>query len=223
MLQLAIFDLDGTLKQARDPYVFLHTRLGTLRASESFFADGFAGKITYADWLRLDADLWKGIPVAAIQAHFRENPYLPGAVETVKALKARGVKLALVSTGIQIHADMVAEELGFDRVVANYIFERDGLVSGETRVGVPEGGKGEVVDMLLSEFGVAPEDCLAAGDTRSDADMFRRVGVSVAVCPNHDSARLAATLVLDEPDLTPVIPWLVARGYLPEAASNRRD
>jgi phosphoserine phosphatase len=215
MLRLAIFDLDGTLKQARDPYVFLHTRLGTLEASESFFADGFAGNIGYDEWLRLDAALWRGTPVAAIQAHFRENPYLPGAVKTVGALKAHGVKLALVSTGIQLHADMVAEELGFDRVVANYVFARDGVVSGETRVGVPEGGKGEVVEALLAEFGVAPQECLAAGDTRSDADMFRRVGVSVAVCPNHDGARNAATLVLEEPDLTPVVPWLIARGYLP--------
>ena len=215
MLRLAIFDLDGTLKQARDPYVFLHTRLGTLEASESFFADGFAGKIGYDEWLRLDAALWKGIPVTAMEAHFREDPYLPGAVDTVNALRARGVKLALVSTGIQIHAEMVAEELGFDRIVANYIFARDGVISGETRVGVPEGGKGQVVAALMEEFGAQPQDCLAVGDTRSDADMFRRVGVSVAVCPNHDSARLAATLVLEEPDLTPVVPWLIARGHLP--------
>jgi phosphoserine phosphatase len=216
MLRLAIFDLDGTLKQARDPYVFLHTRLGTLEASQSFFADGFAGKIGYADWLRLDAALWKGIPVATIQDHFLENPYLPGAAETVRALKARGVRLALVSTGIQIHAEMVAEELGFERVVANIIFARDGVVSGETLVGVPEGGKGDVVNMLMVEFGTAPQECLAVGDTRSDADMFSRVGVSIAVCPNHESARQAATLVLEQPDLTPIVPWLAARGYLPD-------
>jgi len=39
MLRLAIFDLDGTLKEARDPYVYLHSRLGTLAASEAFFRD----------------------------------------------------------------------------------------------------------------------------------------------------------------------------------------
>jgi phosphoserine phosphatase len=215
MLRLAIFDLDGTLKQARDPYVYLHTRLGTLEASHAFFADGLAGKITYADWLRLDASLWKGIPVATIQAHFRENPYLPGAVETVRALKARGVKLALVSTGIQIHADMVAGELGFDHVVANIIFARDGVISGETLVGVPEGGKGEIADGLMAKFGTLSENTLALGDTRSDADMFQRAGVSIAVCPNHDRLRQCATLVLEEPDLTPIIPWLAARGLLP--------
>lgn len=216
MLRLAIFDLDGTLKEARDPYIYLHSRLGTLEASKAFFGDGLAGKIPYAEWLRLDASLWRGTPVARVQALLRENPYLPGAVETVRALKRRGVRLALVSTGIQIHAEMVAEELGFERVVCNYVYAKDGVISGETRVGVPEGGKGAIVEALLAEFGVAPAEALAVGDTRSDADMFRRVGVSVAVCPNHEDLRRAATLVLEQPDLTPIIPWLAAQGYLSE-------
>jgi len=214
MLRLAIFDLDGTLKEARDPYVYLHSRLGTLAASEAFFADGFAGKISYAEWLRLDAALWKGTPVATLQALFRENRYLPGAEETVRALKRQGVRLALVSTGIQIHVEMVAQELGFDRVFCNYVYATDGILNGETRVGVPEGGKGAIVDALLAEFGVAPSEALAVGDTRSDADMFRRVGVSVAVCPNHEAARQAASLVLEQPDLTPIVPWLISRGHL---------
>lgn len=214
MLKLAIFDLDGTLKQARDPYVYLHTRLGTLEASQAFFADGLAGRISYEDWLLLDAALWKGSPVVAVQALLRENPYLPGAVETVRELKARSVKLALVSTGTQIHAEMVAEELGFDHVVANEVLACDGVISGEVQVHVPEGGKGAAVEDILAAFGVAPQDCLAVGDTRSDADMFQRVGVSIAVAPNHERLRQEATLVLEEPDLTPVIPWLVRRGHL---------
>ncbi len=214
MLKLAIFDLDGTLKQARDPYIYLHTRLGTLEASEAFFADGFAGRISYEDWLLLDAALWKGTPLSTIQSLFRENPYLPGAVETVKALKERGVKLALVSTGIQIHAEMVAEELGFDRALANEVLVRNGVISGEVRVQIPEGGKGAAVERLLESFGVSPQECLAVGDTRSDADMFQRVGVSIAVTPNHEWLRREATLVLEEPDLTPIVPWLVEHGHL---------
>ena len=36
-LRLALFDLDGTRKQARDLYVYLHERLGTLEASQPPF------------------------------------------------------------------------------------------------------------------------------------------------------------------------------------------
>jgi phosphoserine phosphatase len=43
VLRLAIFDLDGTLKQARDPYVYLHQGLGTWEACRPFTAQGLAG------------------------------------------------------------------------------------------------------------------------------------------------------------------------------------
>jgi len=55
-LRLAVFDLDGTLKQARDPFVYLHQRLGTWEAS-SLFQKGLAGELNYEEWLRLDASL----------------------------------------------------------------------------------------------------------------------------------------------------------------------
>jgi phosphoserine phosphatase len=207
-LQLAIFDLDGTLKQARDPYVFLHQRLGTWEASQAFFQKGLAGELDYDEWLRLDAALWRGVPRATMEAHFRQNPYLPGARETVLALKQAGVRVAVVSTGLGLHAELVQADLGLDRFVANEIFFDNGLASGQARAHVPEGGKGQVVAQLQAEFSVTPDECLAVGDSSSDVDMFRRVRVGVAVNPSSEAVRAAAHLVLDAPDLSPLLPRL---------------
>jgi phosphoserine phosphatase len=44
-LRLAIFDLDGTLKQVRDPYAYLHEKLGTWQAAEFITARGLAGEL----------------------------------------------------------------------------------------------------------------------------------------------------------------------------------
>ena len=66
-LRLAIFDLDGTLKQVRAPYVFLHKRLGTWEAAQAFSAKGMAGELSYDDWLRFDASLWKGVSRATME------------------------------------------------------------------------------------------------------------------------------------------------------------
>jgi phosphoserine phosphatase len=52
-LRLAIFDLDGTLKQARDP----HERLGTWAASWSFLPKKVAGELDYEEWLYLELAL----------------------------------------------------------------------------------------------------------------------------------------------------------------------
>jgi phosphoserine phosphatase len=216
-LRLAIFDLDGTLKEARDPYVYLHERLGTWEASQSFFSKGLAGELDYDEWLRLDAALWKGVSQAEIEGLFRRNPYLPGAQAAVRALQQAGVKIAVVSTGLHLHAEQVRAELALDWVCGNEILFKDGRVTGETRTRVPEGGKGQVVDQLQADFAVEPDECLAVGDGVSDAAMFERVRIGVAVNPSSEQVRAAAHLVLEAPDLGPLLPRLhqVAPGWVP--------
>jgi phosphoserine phosphatase len=216
-LRLAIFDLDGTLKQTHDPYVYLHKRLGTWEAAQAFTSKGMTGELTYEDWLRLDASLWKGVEQREVEAIFQQNPYLPGAAETLSGLKTAGVWVAVVSTGLRIQAEQAQADLGIDCIVANEILFEDGRATGQARIHVPEGGKGQIVDRLQAEFGVAPVDCLAVGDSSSDVDMFSRVRIGVAVNPSSPRVREAADLVLDSPDLRPLLPELeqLLPGWIP--------
>jgi phosphoserine phosphatase len=176
-----------------------------------------AGELDYDEWLRLDVALWQGVSRVEMEDHLQANPYLPGARETIRALKQSGVWLAVISSGIDVHALQVQRELGLDRVYANEVLFESGRATGEARTYVREGGKGEIVAQLQSELGVDPEDCLAVGDGRSDADMFSRVRVGVAVNPSSDEVRAAAHLVLEEPDLRPLLPRLGEQwpGWLP--------
>jgi len=209
VLRLAAFDLDGTLKQARDPYVYIHRHLGTLEASEAHFQAGISGAIPYEEWLRLDVSLWIGTPRARLEALLRENPYLPGAEETVAALKAAGVRVVIISTGPLLHAEMVAAELGIGPVVGSEIFF-DGdpgnpVVSGRVRAHLALHEKGIVLERLQAQFGVSPAECLAVGDTFTDIPMFERAAVGIAVCPSSPEVAAAADIVLPEPDLRPLL------------------
>lgn len=216
-LRLAIFDLDGTLKQARDPYVYLHKRLGTWEAAQAFSAKGQAGELGYEDWLRHDASLWKGVHRTTMEALFRENPYLPGARKTVHGLVKVGVRVALVSSGLCVHAEQVQAELGLDRVFANEILFENGRATGLARTRVPEKRKGQIVAQLQSEFGVGLDECLAVGDGPSDIDMFRQVRLGIAVNSSSDDVRAAAGLVLEGADLRPLLPGLgdIMPGWVP--------
>jgi phosphoserine phosphatase len=205
-LRLAIFDLDGTLKQVRDPYVFLHKRLGTWEAAQVFSAKGMAGELSYDDWLRLDASLWKGVSRATMEEFFREDPYLPGARQTVLGLRKAGVRVALVSSGPSVHAEQVQAELGLDQVFANQILFENGRATGQACTRVPENGKARIVAQLQHEMGVEPGECLAVGDSPSDIDMFRQVHLGVAVNPSSEEVREAAGLLLEGLDLRPLIP-----------------
>lgn len=212
MLKLAVFDLDGTLKRERDPYVYLHRRLGTLEAADAFTAKGISGEISYEEWLRLDTGLWTGQPRALLVQHLRQNPYLPGARETVAGLKARGVTVAIISSGLLLHAQMVAEELGIGPVLGNEIsFDGEGnaaVVNGRTTVHVPYGGKQAVLRRLQADLGIAPAETLAAGDTRSDLGLFSLAAVAVAVQPDHPDVASAAHIILPDGDLSSLLPRL---------------
>jgi phosphoserine phosphatase len=224
-LKLAVFDLDGTLKQARDPYVYLHQRLGTWEASQVFFQKGLAGELGYEEWLQLDAGLWKGVARATLVGLLRENPYLPGAKEPIRSLKQAGVLVALVSTGLSLHAEQVQAELDIDRIVANELLFENGIATGRARLHLPEGSKGGIVARLQAEWGAAPEECLAVGDSSSDADMFPLVRLGVAVNPWSDRIRQEADLVLEEPDLRPLLSLVDAAlpGWLPDGSARTRE
>ena len=209
MLKLAIFDLDGTLKAERDPYVYLHRKLGTLEAAEAFTAKGISGEIPYEEWLRLDTGLWTGQPRRRLIEYLRANPYLPGARETVASLRAAGVTVAIISSGLLLHAELVAGELGIGPVLGNEIsFDGEGddaRVNGHVTVHVPYGGKQAVLARVQAELGVTPAETLAAGDTRSDLGLFSLAAVAVAVQPDHPDVASAAHIVLPEGDLRPLL------------------
>jgi phosphoserine phosphatase len=136
--------------------------------------------------------------------------------------------VAVVSTGLLVQAEQVQSDLDIDQIVANEIVFEGGLASGQSVVRIPEGGKGPVVTQLQAEFGVTADECLAVGDSVSDIDMFVRARVGVAVNPSSHQVRAAASLVLEEPDLSPLLArveqiapgWIPAPGVRPDDPSS---
>jgi len=208
MLKLAVFDLDGTMKPVSDPYVFLHRRLGVLEQAEAFTARGLRGEITYEEWLHLDVDLWRGAPRSVLEEALHEVPYLPGVKKTVAGLRARGVIVAIITSGLLLHAEVIAAELGIGPVIGNEILftgnGRDAVVSS-ARVHVPYNGKGAVMERLQAQLNVSPAECLAVGDGSGDIPLFERAAVGVAVGPRNPKVTEAADIVLPEPDLRPLL------------------
>jgi HAD superfamily phosphoserine phosphatase-like hydrolase len=220
ILRLAVLDVDGTLKRAESPYQYLHERLGVAHLAAENRELALAARISYGEWLRRDALLWAGQPVAKISGLLAENPYLPGAPELLRALTSAGVTVALVSAGFTLNTDPIAAEFGLQHVLANELSVTAGVLDGGSINHVPEGGKAAFACRLMDQLGIPPAQTLTAGDTRVDLELFDCAGVRIAVNPKSDALRARADAVF-EPDLTGAVAWLAARGYLPGESANR--
>jgi phosphoserine phosphatase len=214
LLRLAVLDVDGTLKQAESPYQYLHARLGVEHLAEPSRVLARSGQISYAEWLRRDALLWAGQPVAYIRRLLRENPFLPGAPELLRTLKQAGVTVALVSAGFTLNTDPILAEFGLDYAFANELTVVDGVLDGGAVNHVPEGGKAAFACELMERLGIPPQQTLAAGDTAGDLELFECAGVRMAVNPTSERLRALADVTF-ESDLTGAVEWLVTGGYLP--------
>ena len=208
-LRLAVFDLDGTLKEASSPWMYLHQALGTESQAEEYRQQFGRGEIGYMDWARLDSALWKGIALSRVEEVFRGSVYRPGVAELFRLLRSQNVRCAIVSTGLTVQAEQVAADLGVWRTVANELVVRDGILTGEAVVHVMEDTKGQIMAGLRQEAGARVEECLAVGDGTADIALFAQAGLAVAVCPRSDRVRHAAHHTVEDGNLERIIPLIL--------------
>jgi phosphoserine phosphatase len=132
---------------------------------------------------------------------------MPGAKVLVETLKAHGCRTVLVTGGFHQFADPVAEDLGFERVVANRLAVSGGKLTG--------GLDGSIVDssvkksVLLEEMAKLGEGAtsLATGDGANDIPMLEAATYGLAYYAKP-KARAAAHGWIDRGDLTSVLELL---------------
>jgi phosphoserine phosphatase len=207
--KLAVFDLDGTLTQERSIWEYIHKRLGKWYGfAEEYQKQFLTGKISYEEFCRLDAEVWKGMRVHELLEIVKTVPFYHGLDELVRFLKEKRLKLSLVSSGLSVLSDWVHEKYGFDYSVSNDLLHQNGTLTGRVRIQVHYDKKAEWVEKILARFGLTSEESLAIGDSRGDLDMFQRVGFSVAFNSSCRELEEVASLCIESQNLTDIIPRL---------------
>ena len=132
---------------------------------------------------------------------------MPGAKVLVETLKAKGCRTILVTGGFHQFADPIAEQLGFERVVANRLEVARGKLTGGLVGGITDSGVKKAV--LLEEAAQLGQGTisLATGDGANDIPMLQAAtyGIAYAAKPK---ARAAADGWVDRGDLTGVLELL---------------
>jgi len=207
--KLAIFDLDGTLTQERSIWEYIHKELGKWYGfAEEYQKKFLAGEISYDRFCELDAEVWKGMEVEALSKIVRTVPFHPGIDELIGHLKQKGLKLAMVSSGLSLLSNWVHQRYGFDYSVSNDLLQEDGVLTGKVRIQVYFDKKAEWVEKILRQFGVKSEEMIAIGDSGGDLELFRMAGLSVAFNSSCRDLDQIASICVQSKNLTDVIPML---------------
>ncbi len=176
---LAGFDMDGTVLQHDSSWVAIHKHFGTTRKGEASLKLYSQGKIDYKEFMRRDISTWpKGVTRDEIDEVLSGYKVREEAPHTLDELRKRGIKTALVTSGIDILAEKVARELSIDHWVANGLrFDRDGVVLSEGVGRVDPTRKDLAYKKLLSKIGVPSKRTIAVGDTVYDLAFLKSAGL----------------------------------------------
>jgi phosphoserine phosphatase len=161
------------------------------------------GELDFASALTERVALLAGLAEGAIAECLAQRiAPMPGARVLVETLKAHGCFTVLVTGGFHQFADPIAEQLGFERVVANRLDVADGKLTG--------GLIGEIVDSAVKEAVLREEQAvrggpsLATGDGANDIPMLQAADYGIAFYAKP-KARAAADGWIDRGDLTSVL------------------
>jgi len=208
-IRLVVFDLDGTLTTHNSSWWRLHEHFKTHEEGGRFYDRYFAGEIDYQEWANLDAGLWKGQPLSDVLKIAEETEIMPGSLETVNELKARGISVAVLSGGIDILAERIVERIGIDYLMVNKIHHENGIITGQVDVNVGWGGKAEEIKQVCKDFNVELSETAFVGDGKNDIAVFPVVALSIAFNPETEEVAEAASVVIRKMDLREVLPIIL--------------
>jgi len=166
------------------------------------------GEITdYKDSLRQRVALLRGVTVADMEQVLTQRLQLnPGAETLVKACKAAGLKVLLVSGGFTYFTDHVRDRLGIDYTRSNVLEIESGPNCGQLTGRMVDQPWGDICDgeekrkMLLETcalLGISPQQTIAMGDGANDLPMMGEAGLSVAYHAKP-AVRAQAMVAIDE-------------------------
>jgi len=205
---LVAFDMDGVLFNHRSSWAWIHEQYGV--SNEGSFKEFVNGNIDEPEFMRRDIALWKNIDQNISRMHlvrlFRNMPLIKGIQETVAALKWNGIDCVIVSGGIDIAAEMIANEFGFDGFAANTLQTDDnGVLTGEGIVNVDLRDKGIKLKEFIKKHGTTEERTVSIGNSYTDIKMFESTGLSIAFNPIDEITKRSADHVVFSDSIADVL------------------
>ncbi|MFH1072345.1 MAG: HAD family phosphatase [Nanoarchaeota archaeon] len=207
--KLLCFDLDGVIFKDANFWMALHERFGTLEKGKEL-----TKKYLSSDYDRLVQEvvgkLWKGKDARPYYALIDSLEYVPGVAEVFQYVRNKGMMTAIISASSIDAARRVQKEFGVDHVFANELVIREGKVSGEFSwpIGAGNEKKAEILRKLSASLNISLDECIYVGDSETDIEAFKIVGMSIAFNATSEELKRAATYKVDSKNLSDILQYI---------------
>ncbi|GAX87494.1 phosphoserine phosphatase [Lebetimonas natsushimae] len=206
-MKLAVFDFDSTLMDG-ETIDFLAEPLGLKNKVSAITEMAMRGELDFFESLIMRVKLLEGLEVKKVNEICHNLPYMPGAEETIKALKKDGVKVVVFSGGFRNATSYAKKILGFDADFSNTLHSKNGiltgLVGGEMMF---SHSKGDMLKRIQEILGITSEETMAVGDGANDLSMFKYAKTKVAFCAK-EVLKKEANIIIEEKDLTKILEFI---------------
>lgn len=178
--RLVAFDMDSTLINA-EVIDELAKLAGVGAQVQSITESAMRGELDFQASFHKRVSLLKGLPAAALQQVVEAVPLMDGAERLTSTLRRLGYKTAILSGGFTFVGRELQRRLGIDYLHANELDIADGMVTGEVRGDIVDGGrKAHYLTELARAEGLSMEQVIAVGDGANDLPMLRLAGLGIA-------------------------------------------
>ncbi|WP_296183331.1 HAD family hydrolase [uncultured Corynebacterium sp.] len=204
----AFFDLDKTIIATSSAFAFgrefLHNglispaealQLSLAKASYMFSGLSSEGMDTTRDQLTAMVTGWSVDEVRSIARETMHHVVTPSiyaeARELIRAHRAAGHHVVIVSASAAVLVDIIAEELGVEHVIATELAEEDGRFTGEVLFYCKGQNKAVALERTAAAEDIDLRTSYAYSDSATDIPMLEKVSHPVAVNPDRQLKRHA--------------------------------
>jgi phosphoglycolate phosphatase len=177
-----LFDLDGTLTYSHPGiygcirYALQQLHLDEPKMEQLRRCIGPSLMYSFQNYFGLDEEMAK-LATAKYRERYAvegwaENAPIEGALETLKALKQAGYKLAMATSKPLIYASKIAAKFGFSEY---FDVEVGSGIDGSFPT------KASVIAEVMRRLGVSADECLMIGDRMHDAEGAKENGMDCAL------------------------------------------
>ncbi|BFU77438.1 phosphoserine phosphatase SerB [Arcobacter sp. 15-2] len=203
-MKLAVFDFDSTLMDG-ETIDFFARELGLEKEVAEITDLAMNGKLDFFESLITRVELLKGLDHNKVIEIGKNLPLMPGALEIVPALQAKGYKVICFSGGFRVGTSPAKEVLGLDADFSNVLHHKDGVLTGLVGGDMMfDYSKGDMIQRLQNILSVTRADTLVVGDGANDRSMFEHADTRIAFCAK-EILKKEANIIIDTKDLTQIL------------------